>query len=263
MFSLKKESISTSFKMPTQKDIAERIKKEEENPEFESQEKFQMTKPTREEEEKFQKLLKETDNPETIKMIYQSFDPLAQEDKFNQQYLAWANNPLNKKEHTTFVSWFSNKVCSVFLGSHETNQLAPFVYYEPRNRVNCFPEHFKNISNVEISKNIQFTHETFRNLGLQLHKKVAILFLSVGLVLGTGSALVIATTHGVSSVVQKYKQKSAQKESIDKQIEQLNAQNKQYVQMKADGKMTDDDFRRNVKQNNETIKSLKETKEKL
>lgn len=263
MFSLRKNATSVSFKMPTEKDITERIQKEEQNPEFETEKKFQMTGLSKEDEGKFQKLIKTTDNPETIKMIYQSFDPLAHEEKFYEQYLAWANNPLNKKENTTFVSWYSNKVCSIFLGGSESNKLAPFVYYEPRNRVNCFPEHFKNISNVEVSKNIQFTHETFRLLGLQLHEKIAMLFLSVGLILGTGSAVVIATTHGVSGIVKDYKQKSAQKESIDRQIEQLQKQNASYVEQKKAGTMKDEDFVRNVTQNNDNIKSLKESKENL
>ena len=108
--------------------------------------------------ENFQEALEVAETPEQIEETIRSFNPMSDFSIKDKVYARWANRP-SYPYHATIGSFFSYHIMSFLLGRPKTFGAPDFIYYLSKDRINAFPEHFKNAKNAVESENIQTTHK--------------------------------------------------------------------------------------------------------
>lgn len=106
----------------------------------------------------FQEALEVAETPEQIEETIRSFNPMGDYSIKDKVFARWANRP-SYPYHATIGSFFSYHIMSFLLGRPKTFGAPDFIYYLSKDRINAFPEHFKNAKNAVESENIQTTHK--------------------------------------------------------------------------------------------------------
>lgn len=74
--------------------------------------------------------------------ILMKVDPRNQVKYFEEQYIRWARNPAKRNDRATWSSKLSFQLGSLLIASPESMGMPDYIYYLPKDRFVCFPEHY-------------------------------------------------------------------------------------------------------------------------
>lgn len=228
----------------------------------------------------FQEALEVATTPAQIEETIKAFDPLNNHDIFGKIYKRWANLP-SYPFYATTGSFFTYHIVSILLGKPKNFGEPDFIYYLPKDRVNAFPEHFKNAGDVVVSKNIQTANKVAEKMAWGSVPKIskssahsAILpkivssvkglipqgtnKLGVSLIVcGVALAFLSSGTSALHQKYQQYKEHSVMVDNAKGEIEKLKALDKQHEDDFMAGKITKEQLKEQLDNNKYMIDTQK------
>lgn len=224
----------------------------------------------------FQEALEVAKTPLQIEETIKAFDPLNNQQIFDKVYQRWVDKP-SYPYYATTGSFFTYHIVSFLLGKPKSFGEPDFIYYLPKDRVNAFPEHFKNAGDVVVSKNIQTANKVAEKMAWgsvpQISKELThsailpkILASFKGLVpqgtnklgmslivFGVALAFVFSGTSAINQKFKQYQQRSNMVENAKKEIDKFKVLDKQYESDFMSGKITKEQLKSQLENNKNMI----------
>ena len=133
-----------------------------------------------------------------------------------------------------------------------------YIYYLPKDRFVCFPEHFneRTIGTYNVSRFILYTNRFIEQMRKEIVKKISIVFFGFSIVLAGGQWTVLSVEGGIHSVVNHFKSQADLTKSKEVRLANLKAEAQQLVDDHNNQKIDDATFAQRVNELKETEKQI-------